>query len=82
MTVIHRFLAVDYSTVVYALFNGFLKILFPRFIVKYRYKETLARIVFSTIVEPHSYLSRIGFSLSNRLCRFWFVLLIICIEIK
>lgn len=55
MPVIHRFLAVDYSTVVYALFNGFYEeFFFLGLLLSTDTKKRSLVLLFSTIVEPHS----------------------------
>lgn len=52
MTVIHRFLAVDYSTVIYALFNGFYEeFFFLGLLLSTDTKKRSLVLLFSTIVR-------------------------------
>lgn len=55
MTVIHRFLAVDYSTVVYALFNGFYEeFFFLGLLLSTDTKKRSLVLLFQPSSEPHS----------------------------
>ena len=60
MTVIHRFLAVDYSTVVYALFNGlYEEFFFLGLLLSTDTKKRSLVLLFSTIVRT-SFLTYLG----------------------
>lgn len=55
MTVIHRFLAVDYSTVVYALFNGFYEeFFFLGLLLIQIQRNARSYCFFQPSSEPHS----------------------------